>query len=583
VTETATVAPEIVYLKLSELEPHPKNPHGELKKDDPAVLDLKAKIQAVGQKVPCLVRPKGKGYQYVLGHRRAFVRELLGFDDVPCIVEDMTDDMADVLVVQENDSHAPPNAFLEAEVVSDLLARPGWTLESVAQHLGRGKRWVALRANLKNLHPKIRALVDKRKIDWPLEWLEDLARLTPDAQEDLLSTKGAAYRRRLEDVSSKRDLDHLLGDKFHVLGKAPWDLADGTLVPKAGPCATCPKTSLRAPGLFDDAEGDPASPKALKEAICRDSVCWQAKADAVIKAKIAALKKEEPKAEILKGYHTHVPAGVKAREKSYSTEEVKPGTKGAKPAIILDEKSEPKLAYVKERTYGAKPKVDPAKKPDKDEDPKKALARSKKEIAGRRLALFVHKVAGAIVDREKPPAHEVVLGLVAAFSVDEDWEAEELEDTKKAFDLAVKLPAWDKAVWGRVKGAIEQRLDTLSVRRPGTTGEDLDAFVEWIAAILEIDVEKLQAAVLKDIPDPKWWPKLETGPSSLPGMCRGCGCTHDKACPGGCSWVEQPSEQHLSDKSTPGVMLPVGLCSSCAGAQPAGKKKAAKKKAKARA
>jgi len=42
-------------------------------------------------------------------------------------------------------------------------------------------------------------------------------------------------------------------------------------------------------------------------------------------------------------------------------------------------------------------------------------------------------------------------------------------------------------------------------------------------------------------------------PSALPGslaggVCRGCGCTDDRACPGGCWWVE------------------TDLCSSCKGA-----------------
>lgn len=593
---TATAeALEIQFIAIEKLEPHPKNPHGELKKDDPAILDLKAKIGAVGQKVPCLVRPKGKGYELVLGHRRSFVRALLGFNDVPCIVGQLTDDMADVLVVQENDSHEPPNAFLEAEVVSDLLARPGWTLESVAQHLGRGKRWVALRSNLRNLHPKIRDLIAKKKIDWPLDWLEDVARLTPESQAQLVNPGGDTYRQRLEDVGDRRSLDHLLGEKFHILGKATWDLEDATLCPKAGSCVACPRTSLRAPGLFDDADVDAADPKALKNAVCRDAICWQAKADAVTKAKIVELKAKEPKAELLKSYHTHVPAGLKAKEKGYGTQEVKKDSKGAKPAIFLDDEKGPRLTYVKERTYSSAPKPDPTKKPGKDEDPKKALAKSKREIAARREELFYSKVAGAISDRKKPPAHEIVLGLVTAFGVSESWEVEDLAGTKKSFDLAAKLPAWDAEVWDRLKDSIERPLDSLK-------GEERDAFVEWITAILEIDQEKLHDETLKDIPDPKWWPKddaaavkgsnkprkklldgpagelqkigLLSGAGVEEGICRGCKCTHDRACPGGCTWVEKPNRsQETIDR---GRLLPMGLCSSCAGAQPKGKAKKGK-------
>lgn len=36
----------------------------------------------------------------------------------------------------------------------------------------------------------------------------------------------------------------------------------------------------------------------------------------------------------------------------------------------------------------------------------------------------------------------------------------------------------------------------------------------------------------------------------MPGVCRSCGCTDERACPGGCSWVEED------------------LCSACAGPAP---------------
>lgn len=37
-----------------------------------------------------------------------------------------------------------------------------------------------------------------------------------------------------------------------------------------------------------------------------------------------------------------------------------------------------------------------------------------------------------------------------------------------------------------------------------------------------------------------------------PRVCRGCGCSDDFACPGGCAWVEAPTDKKP------------GLCSRCA-------------------
>jgi hypothetical protein len=43
-------------------------------------------------------------------------------------------------------------------------------------------------------------------------------------------------------------------------------------------------------------------------------------------------------------------------------------------------------------------------------------------------------------------------------------------------------------------------------------------------------------------------------------ICRGCGCTDDRACPGGCAWALMDFEIHAG-RIFP---LPSGVCSACA-------------------
>ena len=62
-------------------------------------------IQSVrenGVLVPALVRPKDGGYQMVSGHRRKVAAELAGMDRIPCIVRDLTDDQATIVMVDSN-------------------------------------------------------------------------------------------------------------------------------------------------------------------------------------------------------------------------------------------------------------------------------------------------------------------------------------------------------------------------------------------------------------------------------------------------------------------------------------------------
>lgn len=50
-----------------------------------------------------LVRPKSEGgYEMVAGHRRKMASELAGKEEIPCIVRQLTDDEATIIMVDSN-------------------------------------------------------------------------------------------------------------------------------------------------------------------------------------------------------------------------------------------------------------------------------------------------------------------------------------------------------------------------------------------------------------------------------------------------------------------------------------------------
>lgn len=71
---------------------------------DTAMLqEMTESISQHGVLVPALVRPKPDGgYEMVAGHRRKKAAELAGFSEIPCIIRNLTDDEATIIMVDSN-------------------------------------------------------------------------------------------------------------------------------------------------------------------------------------------------------------------------------------------------------------------------------------------------------------------------------------------------------------------------------------------------------------------------------------------------------------------------------------------------
>ena len=71
--------------------------------DDDELEQLKESINEKGVLNPTIVRKKENGkYEMVSGHRRKLASKLLGLNEIPCIVRDLTDDEATIIMVDSN-------------------------------------------------------------------------------------------------------------------------------------------------------------------------------------------------------------------------------------------------------------------------------------------------------------------------------------------------------------------------------------------------------------------------------------------------------------------------------------------------
>ena len=91
----------IMELKMDLIDDFPDHPFRVV--DDLSMINLEESIKNNGLIVPVIVRPIKEGrYEIISGHRRKKVCEKLGYPVLRCIVMEMTDDEATIMMVESN-------------------------------------------------------------------------------------------------------------------------------------------------------------------------------------------------------------------------------------------------------------------------------------------------------------------------------------------------------------------------------------------------------------------------------------------------------------------------------------------------
>ena len=192
-------------IPISEINDFPNHPF-KVKMDE-NMSDLVDSIKEHGVLVPALVRPKGDGtYEMVAGHRRKFASELAELEEIPCIIRDLTDDEATLIMVDSNLQRErilpSEKAFaykMKLEAMKRQAGRPGKNSVPVAQDLkgktsrqllgeqvGESQDQIRRYIRLTELIPPILDMVDDNKI--AMRPAVELSYLSKTEQDILLDT-----------------------------------------------------------------------------------------------------------------------------------------------------------------------------------------------------------------------------------------------------------------------------------------------------------------------------------------------------------------------------------------------------------
>lgn len=353
----------LVLVPVADVIPTKDNPRF-MSGDAAGQRDLEKSIAELGILQPLVGRPhpdskhEGK-IDLRAGHRRLSAAIAISMSHVPVIVKDLDDRAALEVTITENMQRQDLHPLEEARGVSLLLSR-GWDVKSVAEHLGKGEGWVLRRSSISKLTKAWQKLVGDPKNPvhaWPAGHLERIARLPVETQDRLLE-KEDRYDRTIVDefddfTPSISEIDRHINRQLRNMSAARWKLDDATLVPKAGPCTTCPKRSSAHMALFPDAvEGK------KKADYCLDAACWQNKSDALIQIKVDEVKESGAKKPLL---FTEEYLGD--REKSrlekrlggeitnkYGYQSAKPNEKNAVQAVVISGSDAGAVQWVKPET-----------------------------------------------------------------------------------------------------------------------------------------------------------------------------------------------------------------------------------------
>ena len=200
---------KVVRIPLAELHPFPNHPFHV--RDDEAMQNTVDSIREYGVLTPGIVRPREDGgYEIVAGHRRKHGSELAGLSDMPCIVREMDDDTATILMVDSNiqredilPSERAQAYKMKLDAIRRKAGRPAKTaeidsknnsrqvvgnLESAAivgQEAGDSGRQVQRYIRLTELQPELQQMVDDKKI--AMTPAVELSYLKPEEQQMLLT------------------------------------------------------------------------------------------------------------------------------------------------------------------------------------------------------------------------------------------------------------------------------------------------------------------------------------------------------------------------------------------------------------
>ena len=196
---------KVVTLNPADISDFPNHPFKV--KQDEAMAEMADSVKQYGVLLPALVRPKADGnYEMIAGHRRKCAATLAGITEMPCIVRNLTDDEATIIMVDSNlqrETILPSEKAFAYKMKLEAMKRQGertdltsspldkklkglTSAQQVSQKSGDSQPQIYRYIRLTELIPSILDMVDSGKIAF--RPAVELSYLSKEQQQSLYDT-----------------------------------------------------------------------------------------------------------------------------------------------------------------------------------------------------------------------------------------------------------------------------------------------------------------------------------------------------------------------------------------------------------
>lgn len=226
---------KIIDINIEEIDEFKNHPFKIIENNEFSL--LVESIKENGVILPAIVRLKENGrYEMVSGHRRMYASKLLGLEKIPCVIKDLSDDEATIIMVdsnlQQRKQLLPSEKAFAYKMKYDAMKHQGkrtdltsgpldqkTTAEKIGKEAKESEKTVRRYIRLTYLIPKLLKIVDNSELDlspsMALRPAVEISYLNEKEQQLLfkyiemnLVTPSLAQAIELKNLSQKGELTH---------------------------------------------------------------------------------------------------------------------------------------------------------------------------------------------------------------------------------------------------------------------------------------------------------------------------------------------------------------------------------------